>query len=43
MNEIFNELLEKKKSNVDELQKQLVNSSKSIVDNRLILESVLLI
>ncbi len=40
MNEIFNELIDEKKSKVNELQKQLINSSKSIIDNRLILESV---
>lgn len=40
MNEIYQELLDKKKTNVDELQRQLLNSSKSIIDNRLILESV---
>ena len=41
MNEIFQETIEKKKLHVDELQKQLQNGSKSIVDNRLILESVI--
>lgn len=40
MNEIFHEVIEKKKFHIDELQKQLQNGSKSIVDNRLILESV---
>ena len=42
MNEIFQEIVEKKKFHVNELQKQLQNGSKSIVDNRLILESVIL-
>lgn len=42
MNEIFSELVDKKKTNVEDLIRQIDESSKSIIDNKLILETVLI-